>query len=196
MAKRTRKKIQFRPDPTGSGLLSKLYITPLQRRKFLKWGLYSAVVLALLIAQDALLCHFRLFSGRMDLVPAAILLICVMEDAENGGVFALAASMFWLFSGSAPGVYCILLLTVLGIGAALLRQSFLHRTGRACVACAAAAGIAYQAAVFVIALVLTQTYLSRFGSFLITGILSALVGGMLYPALEAIRNLGGEAWKE
>ena len=34
------------------------------------------------------------------------------------------------------------------------------------------------------------------GSFLITGILSALVGGMLYPALEAIRNLGGEAWKE
>lgn len=196
MAKRNRKKIQFRPDPTGSGLLSKLYITPLQRRRLLKWGLYGAVVLGLLIAQDVLLCHFRLFGGRMDLVPAAILLICVMEEAEDGGVFALTASILWLFSGSAPGVYCILLLTVLGIAAALLRQSFLHRTGRACVACAGAAGIVYQIGVFVIALVLTQTYPARLGGFFLTGILSALVCGMLYPALEAIRNLGGEAWKE
>lgn len=196
MAKRTRNKIQFRPDPTGSGLLSKLYITPLQRRRLLKWGLYAAVVLALLIAQDVLLHRFRFLGGRLDLVPAVILLICVMEDGENGGVFALTASMLWLFSGSAPGVYCILLLTVLGIAAALLRQSFLHRTGRACVACAGAAGLVYQTAVFLIALVLTQTYPARFGSFLLTGILSALVGGMLWPTLEAIRNLGGKAWKE
>ena len=86
-----RKKIEFRPDPTGHNWADKLRLTPLQRKSVLKWLLYSAVCVAGLVLQDSMLARLRLFGGCFDVTPALIVLICVLEGSENGSLFALLA---------------------------------------------------------------------------------------------------------
>ena len=78
-----RKKIEFRPDPTGHNWADKLRLTPLQRKSVLKWLLYSAVCVAGLVLQDSMLARLRLFGGCFDVTPALIVLICVLEGAKT-----------------------------------------------------------------------------------------------------------------
>ena len=99
------KKQDFKPDKTGNGILSKLYLTAAQRRTILKWTLYAVVLLALSLLQDVVLSKVRLFGATTDLVPCAIILICILEEAHKSAVFTLIASCLFLFSGSAPGTY-------------------------------------------------------------------------------------------
>ena len=103
-----KKKLQFKPDKFQSSVWSKLYITPLQRKTILKWFLYSALSVGTLVVQDVILSRFRLLVGTVDLTPMLLLMICVLEGAEVGGVFTLVASVIYYYSGSAPGTYCIL----------------------------------------------------------------------------------------
>lgn len=191
-----KKKLQFRPDRTQSSLWSKLYITPRQRKTILKWMLYSAVCVGTLVVQDVILSRFHLFGGTVDLTPMLLLLICVLEGAEVGGVFTLAASVFYYYSGSAPGTYVILLLTCLGIGAAMFRQNYLQRSFSAHWICAVAAFFAYQTGVFAVGVFLTHTHPGRFGAFMMNGLLGAVAVSLLYPALTAIGKIGGTPWKE
>ena len=72
-----RKKIEFRPDPTGHNCADKLRLTPLQQKALLKWVLYSLVCLVGLVLQDSMLARLRLFGGCFDVTPALIVLICV-----------------------------------------------------------------------------------------------------------------------
>ena len=88
-----RRKYQFRPDPTDSGIWNKLYITPRQRRSIAKWSLYGLVCLGMLILQEAFLSRVQLLGGFLDLTPCAIMMICILEGVEAGSVFAFAASM-------------------------------------------------------------------------------------------------------
>ena len=41
------KKYEFKPDKPVSGIFSKLFLTPKQRRSILRWGLYALVLLVL-----------------------------------------------------------------------------------------------------------------------------------------------------
>ena len=191
-----RKKIEFRPDPSGSGLLSKLYITPGQRRTILKWTLYSLLCVAVLVVQDVILSRLRLFGAVVDLTPCVIMLVCVLEGAQNGSVFTLAASVFYLYSGSAPGAYCIVLLTVSAVVAAVFRQNFLRRGFSAHWLCTVGATFVYQFGVFVMGLFLAQTHPGRVGTFGMNALLAAVVLPAVYPAFEAIGKIGGETWKE
>ena len=102
------RKYEFRPDKPRNGLLSKLFITQKQRRGILKWSLYALVLLVLSVLQDVILCRVNIFGATTDLVPCGIFVICVVEGAEKGCVFALCASMLYLFSGTAPGVRAII----------------------------------------------------------------------------------------
>ena len=111
MAKRN----EFKPDKPRSGFLSKLYLTQLQRRAILKWLRYALVLVGLSVAQDVILCRVRIFGATTDLVPCCILAVCILQGAESGCIFALVGSMLYYFSGSAPGAYCVVLLTALGV---------------------------------------------------------------------------------
>ena len=102
-----RRQSEFRPDPTGFDWVSKLLLTPKQRKSVLKWLLYSLVCVAGLVLQDSMLARVRFLGGGFELAPALIILICVLEGCENGSVFALTASMIYVFSGSAQDRYCI-----------------------------------------------------------------------------------------
>ena len=190
------RKRDFRPDKNHSGALSKLYITKKQRRALLKWLLMALVLISLSVVQDVILSRVRLFGAATDLVPAAILTVCIMLDPEVGSVFVLVASSLYWFSGSAPGPYVIVVMTVLGVVIGILRQSFLRYGFLTVMLCAAAAVMLYELTVFGIGFFLGFTTLSRLGSFCLSGALSLAVMPLLYPVFAAIRKMGGETWTE
>lgn len=193
---RRNKALEFKPDAKGLNLLKRLYMTRQQRKRFLKWGLYAAVCVLLLVIQDVIMCRVSFFGGSTDLAVSAILLITVLEGSENGSVFVLVASLIYLFSGSAPGPYAVALLTFFGVGATLLRQVFWHRSLSSTVFCGGIAIMLYEMTVFVIGLLMRLTLLNRVSVFAVTGLLSWAVMLPLYPLFYTIGKIGGEPWKE
>lgn len=191
-----KKKYRFRPDPTGAGIWNKLYITPQQRKTALKWGLYSLVCLACLILQDAFLGRMRLFGGSVDLAPAAIMLICLMQGAESGAVFALIGSMVFVFSGSAPDTFAIAFITVYAVAVTLFREQFLRRSFGSAWMCTAAGVLLYELSVYLLGLFFGLTYPGRIGVFAMSAVLTALAVPVLYPLMGWIGKIGGETWKE
>ena len=190
------KKYEFKPDKPQITLLNKLYITATQRKIILKWFLYAMVLLVLSVLQDVILCQFRLFGATTDLVPCAIILICVMEGAEGGCLFSLIASALFLFSGTAPGVYSIVFITGISIVAAVFRQAYLQSGFGSAMLCSGISVLVYEMLIFVVGLFLGHTYSGRAVAFLLTGGLSLLVLPLLYPILLSIGRIGGSAWKE
>ena len=191
-----RKKIEFRPDPTGHNWADKLRLTPLQRKSVLKWLLYSAVCVAGLVLQDSMLARLRLFGGCFDVTPALIVLICVLEGSENGSLFALLASMVYVFSGTGQGHYCIAMLTLAAVLATAFRQSYLRRGAGSDLICVGGAMVLYEMAVFTAGMLQGLTYRGRWGVFLMTAVISTLAAGAVYALLKYIGTIGGNAWKE
>lgn len=191
-----KKKVEFRPDPTGPSLISKLYITPTQRKKLYRWLSYSAICIALLVIQDVILWRFSFFGGVIDIVPAAIIMVCVMEGGESGGIFALCASIFYLYSGSAPGAYCIALIVLPSVFMAIFRQNYLRRGFWSHWMCTAAAVLAYQMGVFLMAIFFGNTYFSHWLSFVMNAALGLVALPAVYPLLNAVSQIGGDKWKE
>ena len=190
------KKYEFKPDKPQITLLNKLYITATQRKIILKWFLYAMVLLVLSVLQDVILCQFRLFGATTDLVPCAIILICVMEGAEGGSIFTLVSALLYLFSGTASGAYAMVLITALAIFASLFRQTYLRKGFSAAMLCTVLAFILYEAAIFGIGLFLGLTYPGRLIGFGVTTALSLVAAPVLYPILLRIGTIGGDVWKE
>lgn len=191
-----RRKYQFRPDPTDSGIWNKLYITPLQRRSIAKWSLYSLVCLAMLILQEAFLSRVRLFGGFLDLTPCAIIMICVLEGVEKGSVFAFSAALVYVFSGSAPDTLCIGLITVCAVAVTLFREQFLRRGFGSTLLCTAVAMLAYELTVALVGVFFGLTYPGRIGIFALSAGLTLVSVPLLYRLLAGIGRIGGETWKE
>lgn len=191
-----RKKNEFRPDAQDTGLLNKLYLTKRQRQSALRWLLYALVCLVMLVVQDVVFSRVSIFGGTTDLASCAILMTCVMLGAQTGGTFTLIASMLYLFSGTAPGEYVIILLTFLGVAAAAFRQGYLRKGFSSTLLCTGVAVMAYELLLFAIGLFLGRTIFSRLGVFCMTGLLSCAAMPILYPMLYAISKIGGETWKE
>ena len=187
---------EFKPDSKNVSLLKRLYMTQQQRKQLLKWGLYGLVCLLLLVVQDVILCRVTIFGGGTDLCVSAILLITVLEGTESGSIFALVASLLYLFSGSAPGPYCVALITILGIGAAIFRQLFWQRTFTSIVFCSGVVMMMYEMIVFIIGILMELTLLNRAAVFATTGLISWAVMLPLYPLCYKIGKIGGTTWKE
>jgi len=191
-----RKKYEFRPDPTGYDVAGKLYLTRQQRQALLKWLLYGLICVAGLVLQDSMLARLRIFGGGFELAPALIILICVLEGCDSGSVFALAASMVYVFSGSAQGRYCIVYLTVAAVLAAAFRQSYLRRGAGSDLICVGAAMLCYELAVFLTGLFLELTYSARWPVFVMTALVSTLTVGAVYQLVKYAGTIGGNVWKE
>jgi hypothetical protein len=189
-------KKEFKIDKPHAGFWSKLHLTQLQRKQLLKWTLYGALLLALSLLQDVVLCRFRLLGATTELVPVGIFVICLLEGAESGCVFALVSSLLYLFSGTAPGPYSMMFITVLAVGVTIFRQAYLQKGISAAILCAAMAMLGYELLQFVMGLFLELTVASRFVGFLVTAGLSSLAIPLLYPLVLSIERIGGETWKE
>ena len=196
MARRFRTKYEFKPDSDKIPLAKKLHLTRQQKLHLLKWSLYSLLCLFLLILQDVVMSRISIYGATTDLVPCAILLITVLADAHAGSMFVLFSSMFYVFSGSAPGPYAIGYLTVLGVGAALIRQIYWRRGFSSNMLCAGAAMMLYELAVYATGIFMGLTYWGRIGVFALTGGISLVIMLALYPLVRVIGKIGGETWTE
>lgn len=190
------KKYEFQPDKPYSTWLNKLQLTRQQQKQVLKWALYALVLIVMSVVQDVVMCRMRLYGGTTDLVPCGIFIICVLEGSQRGCIFALAASFLYLLSGSAPGPHVLVLITVLSVIVAALRQTYLHQGFPATLICTALAMILYELAIFGFCLLLGYTSTDRYVSFLIPAAVSLAAVPIVYPIAQAISAIGGETWKE
>lgn len=189
-------KKEFKADKPHSGFWGKLYLTHKQRKSILKWTLYGVLLLVLSLLQDVVLCKLRLFGATTELVPAGIFLICILEGAETGSIFALVSSLTYLFSGTAAGPYSMVLITALAIGVTIFRQAYLQKGLGAAILCAGTAMFAYEILQFLMGLFLGLTIPVRFVGFVVTAALSVVAIPILYPVALSIGTIGGETWKE
>ena len=190
------KKYEFRPDKPKFSLLTFLVLAPSQRRQLLKWGLYAALLVFLSVLQDVVLSQVRLFGATTELIPCAIFLICIMEGTQQGSIFALVASLLYLFSGTAPGVYSMVAITFCAVGVCVLRQAYLQERFSSAMICTSLAMVGYVLTNFIFGLFLGLTIWGRFHGFLITAVLSLLAVPVLYPVFKAIGKIGGQLWKD
>ena len=193
MAKR---KYEFRPDKTRIDIFSKLYLTRNQRMTLLRWVLYAVLLVVLSVIQDVVLCKANFFGTTTDLVPCAIILVCVQLGGDRSSIFSLIAALLYKFSGTAPGYYVVALIPLLGVMAAVLRQSYFRRSFSSIMLCACIATMLYEMSIFAVGLLFQNTIPSRVISFVITGALSLLSYPVLYPIIKAIDKIGDRTWKE
>ena len=191
-----RRQKEFKPDKEGAGLLARLYITQKQRRSIYKWSLYALVLLVLSVLQDVVLCRVRVLGATTDLVPCAIILICVLEGGESGAIFSLIASLLYVYSGTAPGPYCMVFLVIFSLGISIFRQAYLQSGFSAALLCVAVSLVAYEGGTYLIGLFLGLTMPDRWLSFLITSGLTLITVPILYPILLRTQSIGGQTWKE
>ena len=190
-----RKNQEFKPD-ARAGILKLFHVTKKQWLSLLRWTLYAVLGIVLLVIQDTMMSRVSFYGVTTDLAPMIILLITVLVGTECGSLFVLIASSVYYFSGSAPGAYCIALLTIPGILATMIRQVFWRRGLRSTVLCAGVALMLYEIVLFGIGLVTGLTLLRRAPVFLFTGLVSWALMVPLYPLIYRIGKIGGEPWKE
>ena len=191
-----RPKPDFKPDSEKVDILKVLHLTQVQRDKYLKWGLYIALIVVLCMIQDVIMSQVSIFGATTDLAVCAILLITVIEGIEVGSLFVLIASCLFYFSGSSPGPMSVGIMTFLGIGACLFRQMYWHRNQASIVLCAGLALMLYELGNFIVGIATDLTRWDRLGVFVTTGLLSIAVMIPLYALINRIGQIGGNTWKE
>lgn len=191
-----RKQSDFKPDSQKISLPKLFHTTQLQRLRLAKWGLYILTLILLLTVQDVILSRFSFFGATTDLAVCGILLMTVIEGVDVGSLFVLITSTLYYFSGSAPGPYCIALLSFIGIAATLIRQAWLRRTKLSIVFSAGAALTLYELGLYIVGMALGLTRWDRIFSFLLTAAYSWAVMIPLYSLINKIGLIGGTTWKE
>ena len=191
-----RPKPDFKPDSENVDILKVLHLTQAQRDKYLKWGLYIALIVVLCMIQDEIMSQVSIFGATTDLAVCVILLITVIEGIEVGSLFVLIASCLFYFSGSSPGPMSVGIMTFLGIGACLFRQMYWHRNQASIVLCAGLALMLYELGNFIVGIATDLTRWDRLGVFVTTGLLSIAVMIPLYALINRIGQIGGNTWKE
>ena len=140
--------------------------------------------------------RIHLFGATTDLGVAAVLLIALLEGTQTGSIFALLAGTVYFFSGSAPGAYCVALLTVPAMLCGLFRQKFWRRSTGSMILCSAIAMLIYEVGLYGVALFLGRTRFDRLPLFLLTALYSIVVMIPLYQLIYRIGSIGGHVWNE
>ena len=196
MVKKKLPKFEFKPDPTGSDHRKIFQLTGHQRSRILKWSLYTLLAVAALLLQDTLLSRIHIAGATTDLFVGTVLMIAMLEGAEAGGLFALLGSLFYYYSGSAPGVYVVVLLTAAAVIGALYRQGWWSQSMSSTLLCTFLSLVGYEVLLMFIGVLLNLTMLRRVGVFCTAALLTTIALVPLYYAARAIGQIGGELWKE
>ena len=191
-----RESVDFKPDAVEATWFKTVRLTRLQQLRLAKWALYTLTIVLCLVVQEVIMSRIRIFGATTDLAVCAIFLITILEGTEVGSLFVLIASVLYYFSGSAPGAYCVALMTALGVICVIFRQMYWHRSKGSIILCAAIAVFLYETSLFVVGLLMELTAWSRLGVFLLNGAFSAAALIPLYPLIHKIGLIGGNTWKE
>ena len=187
---------EFKPDANTATWFKTQRLTRLQRLRLSKWSLYVLIIVLCLVIQDTVMSQFRLLGATTDLPVAAILLITVIEGTDVGSLFVLIASTLYYFSGTAPGPYCIGLISFFGVTATMLRQMYWHRSRGSLTLCAALALTLYELGLYVVGFLTGLTHWGRLYSFVLTALYTCLIMIPLYSLINKTGLIGGNTWKE
>lgn len=172
-------------------MLEKLYITPKQWLRILRWSLYALVFLSALLLQTAVLGKYSLLGGHGNLVAVVICCVCLREKAERGGTFALLASLFWCLSGVDYGPLHIAVFTIVPVFGSLLCQAFLSARFLPALVITLFTLLLDQCLVFGLKLLFDQASLLLFLRQLFPCIvLSLLAFPLIYVTVKAIETIG------
>lgn len=100
---------------------------PKKRKNILMWGLYSLLLLVILLVQTVFLGQFTLAGVHLLLLPIFVSAVAVVTSAEAGGIFGLASGLAWALTGGSDGGTTIVCLTISGILAGYLCDAVLTR---------------------------------------------------------------------
>ena len=187
---------EFQPDRQESALVKSLHFTKQQRQNLLRWGLLILTCILCLVIQDCIMSRIHLFGATTDLGVAAVLLIALLEGTQTGSIFALLAGTVYFFSGSAPGAYCVALITVPTMLCGLFRQKYWRRSTGSMLLCSAIAMAVYELGLFAIAVFMGLTHWARFPYFALTALYSIVLMIPLYQLIYRIGRIGGHIWNE
>lgn len=129
-------------------MLDKLYITPRQWLRILRWTLYALLFLLAMMAQTVVFGNRTILGVQPDLVPVVIVCVCLREGAERGGLYALLCSLLWWLSGADQGSLCIAVLTVLPVLGSILCRAFLSEEYLPCLCLTVLTLLVEQSAMF------------------------------------------------
>lgn len=187
---------EFQPDKQQSPLVRSMHFTRQQRMNLLRWVLLVLGCVLCLVVQDCVMSRIKLFGATTDLGVAAILLVGMLEGTETGSIFALLASTVYYFSGSAPGAYCVALITVPTMLCGLFRQKYWRRSTGSMILCSAVAMLVYELGLFGMAVFTGLTRWARFPYFVQTAVYSIVLMIPLYHLFYRIGKIGGHVWNE
>lgn len=172
-------------------MLDKLYITPRQWLRILRWSLYALLLLLALLVQTVVLGNRTVFGVHPVFVPLVITCVCLREGPERGGTFALLASLFWQLSGAELGSVSILTLTVLPLLGSLLCRSVLANRFLPCLFCSLLTLFVDQSAIFLIRFFLNGLPGTEFVTRLLPCVLLSLcVQPVVYLLVKWIARIG------
>lgn len=187
---------EFQPDKQQSPLVRSLHFTRQQRLNLLRWVLLCLGCVVCLVVQDCIMSRIKLFGATTDLGVAAILLVGMLEGTEKGSIFALLASVFYYFSGSAPGAYCVAMITVPTMLCGLFRQKYWRRSTGSMILCSTVAMLIYEMGLFGMAIFMGLTRWARFPYFVQTAVYTIVWMIPLYHLFYRIGKIGGHIWNE
>ena len=170
-------------------MLDKLYITPRQWLRFLRWALYALLLLFVAMLQTVVL------AGRVsvcpDFVPIVIACVCLREGPERGGTFALISSLLWCLSGADQGSVAIAVLTIVPIAGSLLSRAVLANRFIPCLITAFATVAIEQSTMFFLKFFFSNAAGSLFFTKLLPCVLiSTLAQPPVYWLVKRIAKIG------
>lgn len=89
--------------------------------------LYALLLAALFILQDLVLSHIEVFGVKAMLIPAAVAAAGLLDGGLWGGVFGLAAGVFWDMGSTEHVILFTVLLAAIGFFTGVLGQFLFHR---------------------------------------------------------------------
>lgn len=180
----------------GTSLVSRLFLTPSQRKILLKWVLFVAAFLLLQVLQDVIFSRLTLFGGCPDIVPAFLLLVCLTQDIYAGALFVLLTSVFRCLCGAVLGPVSIAVLVFAGVCLSAVRRASLWGRVRSVLLCCCAGLLIHQLVLFGLGVFLGLTVWERLPAAL-GGCLGSMVAALpLYPLALSIGKIGGNPWKD
>ena len=173
-------------------MLKHFHLTKLQWKSVLKWTLYCLLYLFILVFEDVLLAKLPMFGAKLSPLPLYIVVVCIREGPETGGVFAILGSLFWYLSGVDYGNLSVAVLPICSILAAVLCRAVLTVRLLPTWICCFAIGLLNESLIFLFKLILPPfTAASNYWRILLPGVLLTLpLVPPMYFLVKAIGRIG------
>ena len=173
-------------------MLKHLHLTRRQWLGVLRWTLYSALLLFVLLLQTIVLSRLPVFGAKLAPVSIVLICVCLREGAEKGGLFALLGSLFWYMSGADYGNLTVAILPVGAIFAAILCRTAFNLRLLSTALCCFVICLVNDLAIFAFKVLLEKLAVENLWRVLLPGTcLTMLAVPLVYLLAKLINRIGG-----